>query len=123
MKMRPFISATSTCRSLAARDQLRRLVELGRNAEVAREMVERAERQDAERRLGPDQRRGRRADRAVAAADDQQLVAALGDRPAARRAVAAVDQLDLGVDARLLQRLATLSADLRVGRRRRRRRG
>ena len=62
-------------------------------------MVERSERQDAEPGLGPDQRRGRRADRPVAAADDQQLVAALGNRRAADRAIAAVDQLDLGVDA------------------------
>ena len=41
---------------LAAGDQLRRLVELGRNAEVAGEMVERAQRQDAKPGLGADQR-------------------------------------------------------------------
>ena len=42
-------------------------------------------------------------------------VAALRDRLAAHRAIAAFDQLDLGVDARCLSAARDLVADLRIG--------
>ena len=63
------------------------------------------------------------ADRPVAAADDQQRITAFGGRAAARRAFAAVDQLDLGVDSGCFERRGDFFADLRVGRGPRRRRG
>ena len=62
-----------------------------------------------------DERRGCRADRPVAAADDQQRVAALGDRSRADRAIAAVRQLDLDVEARRRERFFDPSGELRVG--------
>ncbi len=73
----------------SARDQPRGFVEVGRNAKVAREMIERAEREDSEQRLGPDDSRGGGADRPVSATDDDQSIAAFGDRTATHRAVAA----------------------------------
>ena len=66
----------------ARRDQLRRRRKLRRDRKVAREVIERPERQDAEPRLGPGQSGGSGADRAVAAADDDQRVPALGKRAA-----------------------------------------
>ena len=96
-------------------DQLRRILQLGGDAEVAREMVQRTQRQDPEQGLGPDQRRCRRADRAVAAADHHQLLAPFGNRSAAHGAVAARDQLDFCVDTHVMKRLCDFVADLRVG--------
>ena len=64
-----------------------------------------------------------RADRPVAAADDQQRVAAFGDRPAPHLAFAAPDQLDLGGHAGPGERLSDLLRNLRVRRGPRRRRG
>ncbi len=102
----------------AGGDDLGRFLEIEWNAEIAREMVERAERQDAERRLGAGERRGGRGDRAVAAADDQQWVAALGDGAGAHLALAAVDQLDLGADTGGSERRADLLVNRGVRRRR-----
>ena len=74
--------------------------ELERNAEVLGEVVERAERQDAEGDAGVDQRRGDRADRAVAAAgDDQRRPPGDGVADGGDDLVAAMRELDLGVQA------------------------
>ena len=82
MKVRPLISATSTRALVPVGDHRRRFVEVERNAEIAREMVERAERQDAERGLGPGKRAGggadacRRRRRRSAAASPRSTIAA-----------------------------------------------
>ena len=80
-------------------------------------MIERAERQDAEQGLRPDDRRCRRADRSVPAADDQKLVAALGNGAAADLVIASADQLDLTVDPRGPQRFRDCLADRGIARR------
>ena len=64
----------------------------------------------------PASARGRGADRAVAAADDQQRIAALGDRPAAQLGIAAFDQLDPRVDPGGVKRGLDLRGDVLVGR-------
>ena len=102
----------------AGGDQRRRFVEVGRNAEIAGEMVERAERQDAEPGRAVRDRAGGGADGPVAAADDQQRIAALDDRPAAHLGLAAVDHLDFGLDAGPAERRLDLGRDLVVGGRR-----
>jgi len=99
-------------------NQGRGIFELGRDAKVAREMVERSQRQDAERSLAADQRRRRRADRPVAAADHHQSVAALGDGLRPHFAFAAVDQLDFGIDARGLERGRDCFRNVGIARRR-----
>ena len=71
MKQRPFTSPTSTAMRRPARDGARRLRRIERNAQVLGEMVERAERQDAERRAAAAHHVGHRADRAVAARGHQ----------------------------------------------------
>ena len=116
MNTRPFISATSTRAVAAARNHLRRFVEVRGNAEVAREMIERSQGQDAEDGVGAHQRRGGGADRPVAAADDQQRVATLRNRLAAHRAIAALDKLDLTIHAGLGQRRRDLVGDFRIRR-------
>ena len=100
---------------LARRDQPGGVVEMGRNAEIAREMVESPERQDPEPRSGPDQRRGRGADRSVAAADDQQRIAAFGDGARPNGAVAAREQLDFDVEPGRLERIAHFIGERIVG--------
>ena len=108
---------------LAGGDQFRRFVEIGRDAEVAREMVERAEGKDTKRGVRADECRGRGADRPVATADDDQLVATFGDRLGANLAIAAVDELDVRVDAGGFQRRGNLVGNGRIARRWSRRRG
>ena len=75
-------------------------------------MVERPQGQDAEPGVGPDERRSRSADSAVAAADDQQGIAAFGDRLAAYRAIAAGDQLDVGIDFGFPEGVGNLAGDV-----------
>ena len=58
---------------VAGSDDRRRLGKVEGNAEIAGEMVERAERQQAHRRLAAGQRAGDRAHRPVAAGGDDQL--------------------------------------------------
>src|SRR6185369_14598175 len=84
----------------AGGDQFRRLLQIRGNSEVAREMVERSERQDAKLRFCPGQRRGRGAYCPITAADDQYWVAPLADGLGADLAVASRDQLDLTIDPR-----------------------
>ena len=79
-------------------------------------MVERAERQDAEPGRAVGDRPGGGADRAVAAADDQQRIAAFDDRLAARFGLAAIDQLDLGGDPGTVERGLDLVGDRVIGR-------
>ena len=88
----------------AASDQRRGLLQAGRDAEVASEMVESSERQDGQAGAGAGELAGRGADASVAAADDQQRIAALdrgarllGDR-------GSFDQLDVAGDARAGER-------------------
>ena len=114
MKIRPFISATSTLRSRPSAMIFAASSRLAGILEVAGEMVERAERQDAERRPGPNQRRGGGADRSVPAADDDQGVAAIGDRLAPWLVVAALNELDLRLDAGALERRPHIVRDLFV---------
>src|SRR4029079_2970180 len=49
-------------------------------------------------------------------ADDDQLTVSFGDRRAANRAIAAVDQLDVGLDACFLERLGDCLRNLGVPR-------
>src|SRR6185503_1790073 len=79
-------------------------------------VIERAERKQAEPGPGADQGRRSRSDRAVAPADDEQLVAALGGRPGPDFALAAVDQLDSCRNAGRLKRSRDCLRDLRVAR-------
>ena len=77
-----------------------RVVELERNAEVLGEVVERAERKDAEDDAAVDQRRRDGADRAVAAAgDDQPRLPRDGGVDRGGDGVAAFGELDLGLQA------------------------
>ena len=101
MKMRPLTSATSIRRRLARSDQCSGFVEIGRNAEVAGEVIERAERQHDRAAVSvPGQRARRGADAAVPAADDQAVLrldfggvcGALGD-------VGPFDEFSLAADA------------------------
>ena len=64
----------------APRQRRQRAVEVERNAEIAGEKVERAERQHAECLPCADDPAGGAADRAVAAADDDRVGLAVGDR-------------------------------------------
>jgi hypothetical protein len=80
-------------------DRLYRRLEVQRNAEILREMVQRSERQDAESCPGPGQGRCHGADRAVTSAGDDQGRALL-QRAARRLAnLTAGDQGDSGLDA------------------------
>ena len=83
-----------------------RFGEVGGHAEVAREMVERPEWEDAERGLAPGQRPGGRADRAVAAAGDDQRRAALDRRLRPAGDLVAFEPFGLAVDAGAVERLA-----------------
>ena len=92
MNTRSFISPMSTLPILAEQQSAcAASLEISRNAEIAREMVERSKRQDAQHGIRSGERRGCRADRPVTAANDQQRVAALGNRAASHRAVAATE--------------------------------
>ena len=97
-------------------DELHCIFQVRGNAEVAGEMVERAERQDPKRSLRPDERGSRGADRSVPTADNEQRIAAFGDSLGTDIAISAVDQLDLGVDASMLERLDHLGARLWIAR-------
>src|SRR6185369_8816797 len=98
----------------AGGDQFRRLLQIRGNSEVAREMVERSERQDAKLRFCPGQRRGRGAYCPITAADDQYWVAPLADGLGADLAVASRDQLDLTIDPRRIERFLHLIRDLLI---------
>ncbi len=77
-----------------------RLVEPGRNAGVAGEMVQRSQRQDAERASASGQMAGGAAQRAVAAARDHRVEAGRRRRVAERLGDAAgLDQPHVGLDA------------------------
>ena len=69
MKTWPLTSATSTARGVAATMAAAAGLELGRHAEVAGEMIERAQRQDAQRHARAGEEVGGTVDAAVAAAD------------------------------------------------------
>ncbi len=87
----------STLRCLPAAISRCRLVEIGRNAEIARKMVEGSERQDPKNGFRSGKRRGCRADRPVAATDDQQRISSFSNSAAANGAVAATAELDFSV--------------------------
>ena len=77
---------------LAVDDRLYRRVEVERNADVLGEVIERAERQHAERGLRADERRGDGAHRAVAAGGDDGAAAALRIAAGDGRQLAAVSR-------------------------------
>ena len=82
MNTRPLTSARSTARLMAGGDHLDGTLDVLRQAEILGEMVERAERQHAQRHPAVGQHPGHRADRAVAAAHDHGIeLAALRRRP------------------------------------------
>ena len=92
--------------SLAGRNDLCGLVELHRNAKVAREMVECPEGQDSETGPGPRKRSGSSADRAVPAADDDQLGAGFRSLLRLLGDCGTIEQLDPSLDSRVRERSA-----------------
>ena len=114
MKMRPLSSPTSTSLVVAVDDRLDGGVEVERNAGVLGEMIERAERYDAERGLRADERRRNGVDRAVAAGSDDGAAAVLGVAAGDRRQLATVPDDDgLGLGAVLAKQRDDALGELR----------
>ena len=114
MKMRPLSSPTSTSLVFAGDDRLHRRVEVERDADVLGEVVERAERQHAERSLRADECRGDGADRSVAAGGDDGAAAFLGIAAGDWCQVAAVPDDDgLGLGAVLAEQRGDALGQLR----------
>ena len=73
MKVSPLTSARSTARCAPLGDHLRRLVEIERDAEILGEMIERAERQNAEGNARAGKHPCQGANAAVAAANHDRV--------------------------------------------------
>ncbi len=100
MKVRPLTSAMSTSHPAAVDDRADRFLQVGRHAGVAGEVVQRAEREHAERDRLAGERAGDRADRAVAAAGDDDVgLAREGRVDRGADLDAAARQADVGIGA------------------------